>query len=131
MSKNTILHKTSGGDVVIAAAVAAGVVGGDIVLLGANGLFGYALTDRFVAANYGTEVLATPPQGLADGEASVELPGITRTVDLTVAGAPALGDPVYRVAADGTYSTTATGNLFIGWYLGSKYGVGLASGGAV
>jgi len=130
MSKNTILHKTSGGDVVIATAVAAGVVGGDIVLIGTAGLVGYALTDRFVAANYGTEVLATPPQGLADGEASVELPGITRTVDLTVAGSPAVGDKVYRVTADGTFSTTATSNQFIGYYLGRKYGVGLVNQGA-
>lgn len=130
MSKNTILHKTSGGDVVIATAVAAGVVGGDIVLIGTAGLVGYALTDRFVAANYGTEVLATPPQGLADGEASVELPGITRTIDLTVAGSPSVGDKVYRVTADGTFSTTATSNQFIGYYLGSKYGVGLVNQGA-
>ena len=120
------LVTTRNGNIAIPLAVAAGVVAGDIVLVGDQGMIGLALTDRFLTADYTTEVVKTPPQGLANGEASVELPGITTSVQLTVAGSPAVGDPVYRVASDGTYSATATDNAFIGWYLGSTYGVGLA-----
>lgn len=125
MAKNTQVHSLNG-NVILALAVASGVTAGDVVLIGDQGLIGYALTDRYVASDYTTETIATPPQGLANGEASVELPGITRCVQLTVAGSPAVGDPVFRVAADGTYSATGTSNNFIGWYLGSTLGVGLA-----
>lgn len=114
--KNLIMTRNA--QVVLPLAVASGVTAGDVVLIGDQGLLGLALTDRFLTADYGTEVIATPPQGLANGEASVELLGVSAVVALTVAGTQTLGDAVYRASADGTYTHTATDNNFIGWDLG-------------
>lgn len=125
------LNRTRNGNVVMPLAVASGVTAGNVVLIGDQGLLGLALTDRFLTASYGTEVVATPPQGLANGEASVEIIGVSTVVALTVAGTQTLGDAVFRASADGTYTHTATDNNFIGWDLGlapdgTKVLVGLA-----
>lgn len=112
----------------LAVQVAAGTKSGDIVLVGSAGLTGWALTDRATTA---TIDAGTSAPGLKDGEASVELTGIHTGVYLTVAGGVALGAKVYKVAADGTYSGTATGNTLIGFALeaiadGAKGIVGLS-----
>lgn len=112
MARN--LHQTRNAQIAIACAVAAGTVSGDVVLVGSAGLTGFALTDR---ATTDTINAGTAPQGLADGQASVELTGISTAVRLTVAGGVALGAKVYKVTADGTYSGTATSNPLIGFAL--------------
>lgn len=114
MSKNSIM--TRDGNVVLPLAVAAGTVAGEVLTIGDQGLIGYALTDRYVASDYTTETIAVPPQGLADGEASVEVPGVSRVVELTVAGGVDLGDPVF-ISAQDTYSATALDNTFVGYAL--------------
>ena len=111
---------TRNANIVLPLAVAEGTESGDIVLIGDQGLIGIAVTDRYNEDDYDADSVTAPPQGLADGEASVEIPGISLAVILTVAGSPAVGDPVYRVAADGTYSATAASNDFIGYYLGNN-----------
>lgn len=114
MSKNT--NRTRDAAVALPLAVAAGTVAGEVLAIGDQGMIGYALTDRYVASDYTPETLAAPPQGLADGEASVEIPGVSRVVTLTVAGGVSLGDPVYLASQD-TYNGTATDNDFIGYAL--------------
>lgn len=114
MAKN--LEATRNANIIWPLPVASGVTAGQIVLIGAAGLWGWAQTDRVTTALL-SDYTRTLPQGLVDGQASVELPGISTAVRLTVAGTPAVGDRIYRVAADGTYSTTATGNLMIGYAL--------------
>jgi hypothetical protein len=114
VSKNSIM--TRDGNVVLPLAVAAGTVAGEVLTIGDQGLIGYALTDEYDESAYTTETIAVPPQGLADGEASVEIPGVSRVVKLTVAGGVDLGDPVF-ISAQDTYSATASDNTFIGWAL--------------
>lgn len=115
MAKNLALTREA--QTTVALPVAAGTKSGDIVLIGTNGLTGWALTDRATAATINSPVYGQAPQGLQDGEASVELIGIHTAVYLTVATAVNPGDKVYRVTADGTYSGTATGGVFIGYAL--------------
>jgi hypothetical protein len=122
VAKNTVMHSKDGNTIL--ALTKASVTAGSVVLVGDQGLIGYALTDTYVASNYSAESASPPPAGLVDGQAAIELPGITRVVKLTVAGTPDVGDRVFRIASDGTYGVTATDNNFIGWWLG--IGVGLA-----
>ncbi len=127
MAKN--LNRTRNAQLIIAAAVAAGTASGDVVLIGASGLKGYAHTDRATTATIASGAAAP---GLLDGQASVELIGVSVSVNLTVAGGVALGDKIYKVTADGTYSKTAAGGTFIGYALaaiadGVKGPVGLTN----
>lgn len=108
------LHMTRSAQIAIACAVAAGTKSGDVVLVGAEGLFGVALTDRATAA---TITAGTAAPGLTDGQASVELVGVSTAVRVTVAEQVALGEGVYRKASDGTYTTADAGNQFIGYAL--------------
>lgn len=112
MAKN--LHMTRKALICVALAVAAGTKSGDVVLVGTKGLKGFALTD---AATTDTIAAGTAPQNLQAGEATVELVGVSLAVRLPLAGTGALGDKVYKVAADGTYSGVATSNAFIGYAL--------------
>lgn len=112
MAKNLALTREA--QTTVALPVAAGTKSGDVVLIGANGLTGWALTDRATTATITTGASA---QGLQDGEASVELTGIHTCVYLTIATAVNPGDRVYKVTADGTYSGTAAGATFIGYAL--------------
>lgn len=112
MAKNT--HMTREGNVVMPLTVTA--TSGDVVPIGDQGLMGYALTSTYSASADDGSII--PPQGLADGQASVEVIGVSRVVRLTVAGSPDVGDPVFR-ASNGTYTATATNNKFIGYSLGS------------
>lgn len=127
MAKN--LYKTAKALLHAALAVPAGTKSGDVVPIGTKGLKGWALTD---AATAETVADGTAAPGLADGQATVELVGISLAVNLPVAGAGAVGDKVYKVAADGTYSGTASGNTFIGyaladWVDGQTIPVGLSN----
>ncbi|GAA5514777.1 hypothetical protein Dcar01_03538 [Deinococcus carri] len=127
ISKN--LHKTHKALITAALAVAAGTKSGDVVLVGTKGLKGWALTD---AATADTVADGTAAPGLAAGQATVELVGISLAVNLPVAGAGVVGDKVYKVAADGTYTGVASGNTFIGyalkdWADGNVIPVGLSN----
>lgn len=113
MAKN--LNRTRNASISVALPVPAGTASGDVVPVGDQGLFGFALTDRATSA---TIQSGTAAPGLEDGQATVELPGITLSVNLDVDGAPAVGDAIYR-AANGDINTTDTG-LFIGWFLGGR-----------
>lgn len=112
MAKN--LHKTAKGLIHAALAVPAGTKSGDVVLVGTKGLKGWALTDRATAATI-ADGSAAP--GLVDGAATVELVGVSLAVNLTVAGGGVMGDKVYKIPADGTYTGVASGNNFIGYAL--------------
>ena len=124
MAKN--LAETREAQTTLALPVAVGTKSGDVVLIGANGLTGWALTDRATAATINSPVYGQAPQGLQDGEATVELIGIHTALYLTVATAVNPGDKVYRVTADGTYSGTATANAFIGYALTVTAAAGIA-----
>lgn len=126
MSKN--LHKTAQAQISAALAVPVGTKSGDVVFIGTSTLKGHALTD---AATAETVAAGTAAPGLAAGQATVELVGVSLSVKLTVAAGGALGDKVYKVTADNTYSGTASGGKFIGyaladWTAGTVVPVGLA-----
>lgn len=126
MAKN--MKTTRNSWIVKALAVASGTLSGAVVQIGSAGLTGHVLTDRATTA---TIDAGTAAPGLADGEASVELIGIAKSVSLTVADNTTVGQKVYIKASDGTYTTTASGNTFIGYALEAKTGpatveVGLA-----
>jgi hypothetical protein len=104
ISKN--LFATRNALISVAVAVPAGTVAGRVIPIGPDGLFGYTLTPETTQADLDNFSKATP-QGLKAGQASVELIGISLAVNLTVALAPVLGDRIYRVRADGTYTTAA------------------------
>lgn len=128
MAKN--MHQTAKGQLCAALTVPAGTKSGDVVFVGSSTLKGHALTD---AATSDTVTAGTAAPGLAAGQATVELVGVSLAVRLTLAGSGSLGDKVYKVAADGTYGGTASGNKFIGyaladWTDGNVTPVGLAAG---
>lgn len=114
MATNT--NRTRDSHVIIPVTVAEGTESGDVIAIGAAGLTGYAVTDRYVEADYDENSITAPPQGLADGEASVEIVGVSRVVTLTVAGGVALGAKIYATSA-GVYNATATANTLIGFAL--------------
>lgn len=114
MAKNT--NRTRNANVVMPLTIV-GAKSGDVVPIGDQGLMGYALTDTYSASADNGNIV--PPQGLKDGEASIEVIGVSRVVELTIAGSPDVGDPIFRVTADGTYTATANGNKFIGYFLGA------------
>ena len=113
MSSNSIM--TRDGNVVLPFSIAS-VTAGDVVAIGTAGLTGYALTDTYVASDYTTETIAVPPQGLADGEVSLEAIGVSRVVSLTVDGGVALGAAIYSDGAGG-YDGTSTTEVFVGYAL--------------
>lgn len=118
MAKNTLMTRDAN---VVVAVTLASAAAGNVYPIGDDGLTGYALTDTYEAdADTG---LYPRPQGLADGQASVELLGVTRVIDVDVDGDPELGDAVYA-DGDGTYSTSS-GGTFIGWWV-PGLGVALA-----
>jgi len=97
-------------------AVASGTVAGDVVAIGTGGLTGYVKTDRATTALIAA---GTAAPGLADGQASVELIGVGLAVNLTVDSTTSvvLGQPVYKVTADASYSDDPAGAIFIGYAL--------------
>lgn len=101
------LGRTRNAQISIPASVAVGTLAGQVVPIGADGLHGLTLTDRVTTAQL-NDYSRNLPQGLKNGEASVELIGISTSVRLTVAGTAALGARVYRNAG-GTYDLVNTG----------------------
>lgn len=112
--KNVKYRAHTGGAVTLALMVTAGVKSGDLVPLGAAGLYGVATTDRATTANINAGLSA---QGLIDGQASVILPGIVLGLAVPSAALSAFADyaKVYRSAA-GAY-TAVTTNLWVGYRL--------------
>lgn len=106
--------RTRNANVALALPVAANTPADAVVAIGTDGLQGIALTPRATAA---TIAAGTAAPGLADGQASVELPGVNTVLQLAVAGTAAVGKKVYR-AADGSYTFTATDNVLIGYWVG-------------
>lgn len=111
MSKNWIAGNVGGG-VSIAAAVDAKAKAGDVSHLGAadSGLYAYLVTGRGTAD--GPNAV-----GIANGQATVRLLPTDAVVELTVAGAPALGTAVYsKVGSSAVEYTTVAGvdNYHIG-----------------
>ncbi|AIZ44862.1 hypothetical protein QR90_06720 [Deinococcus radiopugnans] len=97
------------GGVILPLTVAAGTLSGQVVTLGAAGLFGIATTDR-VTPEQATSGLH--PQGYKSGQAGVLLPGIGLTIDvLPLTG---IADYAKVYVAAGVYSATNTGT-FVGW----------------
>lgn len=113
MSKNSIM--TRDGNVVLPFSIAS-VTAGDVVAIGSAGLTGYALTDTYDESAYTTETIAVPPQGLADGEVSLEVIGVSRVVKLTVAGGVAVGAAIYSDGSGG-YDGTSTTEVLVGYAL--------------
>lgn len=97
-------------------AVSSGVAAGEIAVLGSAGLFGIALTDRYVAATYTSDYALTPPQGLSDGQATVDIPGCAYVATFTADGT-GLSAFVKCYWDDGNNEITATSssNTFIGY----------------
>lgn len=91
------------------------VAAGDVIKIGTAGLTGHVLTARATTA---TITAGTAAPGLTDGQASVELIGVTKVVDLKVESAAGVevGAAIY-VDGNGDYTETAAGNSFIGWAL--------------
>ena len=112
MAKN--IKHTRNSQTTLALPVAVGTLAGMLVLLGTAGLKAFAHTDRATTALI-NEGKSAP--GLKDGEASVELIGVALVAELAIANAINQYDKVYRVAADGTYTATASGNTFVGYAL--------------
>lgn len=98
----------------LAMTVASGVVAGSVQIYG-EGLKLLVMTDRATTA---TIAAGTAAPGLADGQASCVLLDVDYVVNLAIAGGTAaIGEKIYRVTADGTYSSTAAGGVFIGYAL--------------
>jgi hypothetical protein len=104
LSKN--LFMTRNAYIGVAVPVPAGTVQGAVIPIGPDGLFGYTLTPETTQADL-DNFSKTTPQGLKAGQASVELIGVSLAVNLVIALATVLGDRIYRVRADGTYTTAA------------------------
>lgn len=110
MAKN--MHSTRDAQVTLAVPVAVGTKSGDVVLVGTAGLWGHALTDR---ATPEARAVGLAAHSLPDGYATVELVNVHKTLTLLLADSVSIGDKVYRKASDGTFTTTASGNLLIGY----------------
>lgn len=104
----------------LALPVPAGTTKGNAVLLGANGLRGFTQTDQATAAN---ALLGRNAPGLAVGEASVILIGVSLVANLSINAALNQYDKVYMTAA-GVYTPTATGNTFVGYALATLAAAG-------
>lgn len=113
MAKNDVRLRDA--QIVAVLPVPTGSKAGDVVPIGNAGLVGHCLTDAATSATLAAGT-AAPGLKVADA-ASVELIGVHKSARLVVAGNVAVGAKVYRVTADGTYSGTASGNLFIGYAL--------------
>lgn len=117
MAKN--IRHTKAGNVCLALAVTAGNASGNVVPLGTAGLRGLLLTNRATTALINSGEAAP---GLANGEATVELIGVSTVVDLAVAGAVAQYARVYATYATGVPTYDATGTHFIGYALEAAAG---------
>lgn len=108
-------------NVAVSLPVPDGTAAGSIVVVG--GLKAIAKTAKVTQAmvNAGTN-----PPGVPVGEALLELPGISIVTEQTLPEAT-LGALIYRIAANGNLTTTASGNTLVGYALtavGSGGGLG-------
>lgn len=109
--------------------VPTGTRSGDVVINAQSGQVGVALTDRGGSTKTQTLPDGTTISGIPTGGVGNRVGGAVVAVDgswiLTVAGVTNgdtgaggagtdEGTEVYRIAANGTYTLTATGNTFIG-----------------
>ncbi|GAA4002335.1 hypothetical protein GCM10022631_11270 [Deinococcus rubellus] len=118
--RNLKFKSDNGRGVSLALTVPVGTVAGQLVPIGAAGLYGYAETDAVTPA---LRTLGRAPQGLRDGQATVNLPGIGQVIDLGILpGGTNDGDKLYQTPG-GAVTATATSNLFIGWKLGAYVGL--------
>jgi hypothetical protein len=113
---NNLVHGEVKKAVRLALAIPAGAsaVDGSVQVLG-EGLKVLMMTDR---ATTTTINAGTAAPGLADGQATCVLLDVDFVVNLAIAGGTAAAfEKIYRVTADGTYSSTAAGAVFIGYNL--------------
>jgi len=108
-----IKRYASNGGISLPLPVASGATKDSVITLGTAGLFGYVLTDRATTA---TIQAGTAAQGLANGEASVFLPGIILETEQTVGANVTQFDAAY-VTSGGVYTNVSTGNTKIGYFL--------------
>lgn len=108
-----VRHYGRDGYIALAVAVASGAESGDVVLVGAEGLTGLALTDRATTA---TIDAGTAAPGLTNGQATVAMTFGVVIEAANVGGVSAIGEKAY-MNGSGNYSSTASGNTFIGWFL--------------
>ena len=120
MARN--LNRTQSANIRVPMPVPSGTVSGQVVAIGSDGLVGYAITDRVTQAQLDSKT-QTLPQGLRDGQASVELIGVGISVNLQLPAGTA-GSRVY-VTPGGAYSGTASGNTPIGYRLATSTASGL------
>lgn len=109
MAKNITVHSRV--NVTLALPVPANTPAGVPVLLGTDGLKGFTLTPRTSAA---TLAAGTSPQGLLEGEASVELQSIFTVARLALTTAVTQFGAVYMTGA-GAFTNVASGNTKIGY----------------
>ena len=97
-----------------------GALAGDALVIGSGTTVFRALlvTDRITQ----TMIDDGAVNGFKVGEATVEILGcsITLTKGLVAAGGELTGAPCYWDSAARKYTTTASGNTFMGWYIGSS-----------
>lgn len=104
------------GGIIVPLTVPDGTKSGDIVAIGAAGLYGIAGTDGVTADAFKK---GEHPQGLKQGQASVLLPGVAYSFDVPAAdiAALAIGAKVYWVNATKKYA--AAGDVNVGWKIGT------------
>lgn len=86
--------------------VAEGTVSGDFVMIGDQGMFGVAMTDRGAGGN-------------ATTHASIQSQGVFALPVSTTTGAD-IGDKVYAVPATGVLTPVETANTHVGWFYSAK-----------
>lgn len=86
--------------------VASGTASGDFVLIGDQGLFGVAMTDRGDGGN-------------ATTHASIQHQGVF-SLPVSTTTAADIGDAVYAVPVTGVLTPVATGNILVGWFYTAK-----------
>lgn len=101
MATNVVFNKGDN----LSLPVASGVTSGDFVLVGDQGLFGVALTDRGEGGNASTH-------------ASVQREGVF-ALPVSTTTAADVGDKVYATSA-GALTPVESGNTHVGWFVSAK-----------
>ena len=100
-----------------------GTEAGEVLALGAAGLFAIALTPQITQA-YLDDMTKTLPQGLGAGEASLELINVHVSLNIPVPEADvAAWAPVYLLP-DKTYTATPGAGTMVGFALEARSGAG-------
>lgn len=111
------LNRSRNSDISIPLQVPVGTLSGQLLYVG--NLLVYTETDR------ASTPLKVSAPGLKDGEATCVLVGIGSSVRVPVAGTGVVGDKVYILTADGTYTTVAGSNKQMGILLEALTATGL------